>query len=392
MRPRTLSASSLKSASGCLARFGAENMNRTRGVDNIPALIGTSVHGGLEEFVKATRLSDPKMPWEKQILIAFYNKSFAETFGTSDQTSDAYKDGLALTEKWFDRSGYLQTTEVISVEVKSNFPVKTSVGDIPVTYIWDRCDKIDDTTVKVVDYKTIRVPVKASDLHNMIQPRLYALSAQFQFPWAEKIWVEFDLLRHESVGTVFTKEENREMYFYIKAEAERILAANEDNLPETLNADCRYCVRKGTCDAMKSHSEGGGILGLPLIDLVKRKYEIDSQLEGLKWLAEEIDTVLLKEADSQGQIDFSVFDDDINPTMAYDINIKGKRQRTVDTEAVREIVGPEIAGKFGALGVTVIDKMLKSDQLTEDQKARIKQLMGVEWSSPKSSIKKRDFL
>lgn len=376
MIPRTLSASSLNVAETCMARWKAENFERVPSMDNAPALTGTSVHGGLESFVKSVYI-DKKADWsDKQLLLDMYQLAYVETFNTANLETDEYADGLELTNKWYDRTTIKGT--VISCETKSNFPIKTSVGDIPFTYIWDRCDQLDATTIKVVDYKTIRAYLSSEDLKRKIQPRAYALAAQIQFPQAERIWVEFDLLRHDSVGAVFTKEDNAAMYRYLQRAAERIIATDEENTPETLNPECHFCVRKVVCKTLGRAAAGGTVFGISAEEAALRKLEIDSQIKALGYLSAELDTVLMAEAQLRDEIEWV--------TPSAKVAITARKTRKINPTAVANIIGYDIAKKYNGFTMGNVDKLLKGHELTDEQKNELRAEIYFTWGEPSAKV------
>src|SRR5690606_25707099 len=157
------------------------------------------------------------------------------------------------------------TNEVLSVEQKLNFPIKTSAGMIPFTYILDRLDKIENGVYEVVDYKSIRAYIRPEELKGKIQPRAYALAIQIQYPDAEKIFVSFDMLRHnEKIGVTFTRQDNIDTYRYLQRAAERIIATDEDKTEETINEECKWCIKKTTCDTLARSVAAGTVHSLTI--------------------------------------------------------------------------------------------------------------------------------
>ena len=164
---------------------------------------------------------------------------------------------------------------------------------LPFTYIWDRCDSLKDgSEVEVTDYKTVAMPVSPEELRSRIQPRAYALAAQIRFPDAERIWVTYDLLRYDKVGVVFTRAENVATWRYLQQMAVRI--RESDGTKETLNAECRWCVRKSACETLHKHASNGGILGIQDIQVaIDLRAKNDAVLAALKTYQAELDEFIL---------------------------------------------------------------------------------------------------
>lgn len=385
MIPKSLSASSILVSEACMARWKAENYDRTPQMVNDPAGVGSSVHFALEHFVKAVYL-DKTIEWtDVQYLNDMYILGYTTTFDSTDHDTDNFRDGATLVANWYHRFREGLPHEVLSCEVKENFMVKTSVGDIPFNFIWDRADYRGDDVYEVVDYKTLRAFVRPEDLKQKIQPRAYALAAQIKWPNAKRIWVRFDMLRHdESVAVAFTREENADTWRYIKRAAERIIATDEDKVEEKVNDECKWCIRKANCDTLAKVRTGGSVLGMTLEELVERKFYLDAQTTAIKYAQEELDKAIVKEAEQREEIEFEVGD--------YKVDITARKTRKPNSAAIAHLVGPELSRKYGTFTVTNVEKMLKAESLGADVRQRIADEMPGTWGEPHAKITKpKDF-
>lgn len=388
MQPKTLSASALQTAVACPRRYYAENILKTPDQESGVAMVGTTVHGAIERFVQEYCIDKTLKVWDWDILQQYYLKSYVETFGNVDMESNEYLDGLALTEVWYKRTD-VREAEVLSCEVKSTFDVNTSIGVIPFTYIWDRVDKIGEGVYRVVDYKTIRKRVQPGELKKMIQPRAYALACRIQFPDAKEIWVELDILRHDApVSAVFTREDDAETYRFIQRSAERIIAMDDstpekvEEIPETLNPDCAWCVRKVECETLTSHTAGGGVLGKSTKEIAERKLEVASAVKALKYLDEELNEVLISKAEELDLFEWEEED------LLVKISARPTRKLT-NTQAAAKVVGPELLERYGNLTMTSVEKLLKSGELTEDQISQLKSFIEKKYGDPKATVTRR---
>jgi hypothetical protein len=293
-------------------------------------------------------------------------------------------EGYEMMNKWFDRTSF-EGVEVISSEIKDNFPVPTSIGPIPFNYIWDRFDKIGPKTYKVVDYKSNRWPVTVEQLKKKIQPRSYALAAAIQLKAqnieADRIWVEFDMLRHSPVGIVFTREDNIATYKYILDSAQAIIDTPDDNVEERLNGECLFCVRKASCKALGKNIAVGGIHSIPSIEsTIDLRAQLDWQRKGISSLIKDLDEKILIEAKER---DMEKFESDSN---VLEIGIR--RTREVDAERVQHAIGPKLFEKYGSQTITmaIIDKLLKSKELTDQQKIDLRGLVYYKAGQPTVKI------
>lgn len=396
MTPKSLSASAFQVAETCLARFYSENILRTQRPPNKAADLGTAVHSALELYVKAVYL-EKTHPGGLEYLLILYRMHFCIVFETVDPDShEFYAEGRDMLKVWFARTDF-SNRRVISCEVKTSFDIKTSAGPIPFNYIWDRFDKLEDRDeeYEVVDYKTIRRALNPSDLRKKIQARFYGLAAQIQVPTAKKVWVRFDLLRHDSVATVFTREDNIATWNFAKALAEKILGTPEPGtvmpdgstfeVPETLNSECGFCVKKASCKALLSNVTGGGLWSLTTLEeRIDARARMEFQRKGLNILLDEIDEAILKEAAALEQVEFE--------TDNYLAKIKQSSRRSVDAERVEKVVGPEIFARYGGMTLTMASygKMLKDPNLTEQTRAQLSGLAYRAAGDPKVFIEPKN--
>src|ERR1044071_34422 len=210
MIPKSLSATSVAAFENCPARWRAEFFDKAPQPTNEAAALGLAVHGALEDFIVngyKPQGDDKAAAMLENYFFHHYHDLF------SDESRKA--EGLTMCRTWFERTD-LSGRTVLSTEKKDTFLIPTSAGKIPFNYLWDRCDKLDDKVLEVIDYKTIARPISPDGLKDKIQARCYGLAAQLQYPDAERVWVTFDLLRYDPVGIVFTKDDNRATWKYLK--------------------------------------------------------------------------------------------------------------------------------------------------------------------------------
>lgn len=385
MIPNTLSASSLHVAELCMSRWRAEYLERGRGESNDAAALGSAVHGALEYYVKATQMGENRQTESLSLLERFYEMSFMTEFSTADASGPEFDDGWQMLKKWFMRTTF-EGVEVLSCEVKEFFPVKFPNGaEVPFNFIWDRFDKTGDNEYKVVDYKSIRWAIRADDLGIKIQARIYALAVQIKYPDAQKIWVEFDQLRHDAVGMVFTREDNIATWKFLKAAVQRIweFEYDPDDEPETLNSECRWCVRKVSCNAVSKNAAVGGLHSLlSLEDAIERRALMDFQQSAAKSALDELDKWILAEAQQLDSLEFM--------TTNFQANIGVRSTRAVDGERAENILGPDLFKKYGSTSITMgdVDRLLKGDEITNTQKKQLEGIIYQKIGEPKVKTKK----
>jgi hypothetical protein len=377
--PTSVSATSLLVSEACTERWKAENFYKTPQISSTPADVGTTCHFALEQFVKAVYLDKTIRFDDVAYLNDMYKIGYVQTFGSADYDTEEFADGAKLIADWYDRNKHGLVNTVLSCEIKEHFDIKTKAGIIPFTFIWDRCDQIDDTTYEVVDYKSLRAYVTTDQLKKKIQPRAYALAAQIKFPDAQRIWVSFDMLRHGGiVGAVFTRDENAATYRYLQRAVNRIIDTPEDETEERLNDECKWCIRKTVCETLRKATEYGGVVGASLDELIDRRHKVASAALALRYAQDELDSALLKEAESRDQVEFE--------TDEYSVTFAARKMRKADSHAIAQIVGPEMAKKYGNFTVTNIDKMLKDKDLPDNLKQQVQNFITFTWSTPTPKI------
>lgn len=385
MIPATISATALQTAMLCMSRFEAENLNRGRGQDIVAAKLGTTVHGALEMFVDLVYLQKTHERTLK-LLLELYDISWLKTFGSvMDKKSEDYKDGATMLKNWFERADLEQPgRKVLSVEQKLNFPVKIGGVEVPFNYILDRFDTTEDNVYRVVDYKTNRWGVNPADLREKVQPRAYALATQIMYPDASAIWVEFDMLRHDGpVGAMFTRDDNAETWRTFKKIFQRIADTPEGNAPETLNDQCNFCVRKGTCSALQKNLLVGGVVGMDPISLVDIRARLEYQLKGVKSAIDEIDKILIPNAKEEDWLSLE--------SQSNKIEIGIRETRDIDPTRAELVLGPDLWAKYGQAKIlmSTIDKLLKGDELTNEQKRDLRGLIFKNQGNPRIAVKQK---
>lgn len=384
MIPKSLSATSLNVSQLCMSRWEAEMFHRGGGLDNVAALAGTAAHGALELYVTKCIL-EGQFPATVETLLMFYKMSYTTTFNSSDTDTEEYLEGVDMLRRWFKRTDF-STFEVLSCEIKETFDIKTSAGPIPFNYIWDRFDRLDADTIRVVDYKTNRWDINPLDLKKKVQARAYAVAAQIKFPDAKRIKVEFDMLRHDGPkGIVFTREENVATWRFMQDQAEKIIATPEGEAQETLNGECRFCIKKFTCEALRKNIGAGGIMAVSdpsqAVDL---RAMLEWQAAAITSTMKDLDAMILAQAKAE---DVDLYE---SPTNRMKVTVSSRRN--VDAERVEMVLGPALFAKHGgrSFAVGTLDKLLKGDEITDEQKAQLRGLVWNKKGEPRVSIEPKN--
>jgi hypothetical protein len=358
-------------------RWVAEFMERTPNIGNNAASVGTAVHGALEEFVRAVYIEKTHAGLDrvqqKELLITFYQISYVKTFGTSDMETPEYDDGFKLSMRWFERTTWDDVEYVESVELKETIAIPYNhpdgtVHEIPFNYIMDRVDYLGNNVWRVVDYKSIRALIQPGELETKLQARAYALAIQIKHPEAERINVIFDLLRHEPVGLVITREDNVAFWRFLCAETQRIVNTKPEDIKPNLNSECKWCVKNVTCEAFQLNAINGGIMGLS-IDEIAGKYEqmLDMQTT-LNIIVPKLEEELMKHAAKTEVLDWETTDG--REVSVFTTN----GRRSVNAERVQELLGEKLFAKYGktSMTVTALDELIKDPTLDPLTRKKLK--------------------
>lgn len=377
MIPRSLSATAAAAFEACPARWKAEFANRVPAPSSSAADLGTVCHATLEDFVAAGH--EPQQKGKQPIIEGMYEKHYHDLMPDDSRKAE----GMSMIRTWHERTDFINRV-VLSTEKKESFDIPTSAGPIPFNYIWDRCDLLEgpwshngEMRIEVIDYKTISRPLSPDGLKDKIQARCYGLAAQLKYPEADKIWVTFDLLRYDPVGVVFTKDENRATWRYLKKLAERVIELEEsDPFPERLNNECHWCIRRLSCESLQANVAVGGIMSLgDPKEVAAKRHKLAQQAKALDKLVQELDDYLIDWAEKEDVLEWAT--DDLR------VVVTARKTRAIDSSRAAEVLTPDQLKKYGSVGVTTVDRMIKEGALTPAQKANLIDLMSNKFGEPK---------
>jgi len=390
MELKKLSASSLRAADMCLARFYADTQaGYGAHIKNNYARLGSSVHGALQDYVQVNYI-DKKFFANEDFLIALYNKHFQEEFQTADLSGEWYEAGKEMLQRWYDRTDF-SYFEVVSVEKKLHFDVKTSIGVIPVTYIIDRLDYLGNGVYRVIDYKSSNELLNPKLLFDKIQAKIYALAMMIELkdaqPPVQEIWVEFDMLRFTPVQTLFNRQQIGESYRMLQRAAEKIIEAKVDeDHPiqelETLNPECGFCIRKATCSALLNNIKVGGTYTFDTLeDMVNARALFEFQMKAAKAAMDELNPLILAQMEQAELIEMD--------TTLVDVKVDMYKSRVFDVDQIIRIIGQEKFYELGGKNVITaadFDRMIKRVTSAEAQLLKT-EAVGFEYGDPRVKVK-----
>jgi putative RecB family exonuclease len=137
-----LSYSRLSRFEQCPLSFKLHYIERLRAEPGLPLRFGKAVHAVLEVLVREHMEEERVGPlWQ-------------EAWAREERTGvDVFQEGVEILQRFVRDQGALDAHDVLAVEKEFRLPVGsfTELGFI------DRVDRVDDETIKVIDYKTNRM-------------------------------------------------------------------------------------------------------------------------------------------------------------------------------------------------------------------------------------------
>lgn len=381
MRPATVSPSSLQVAEKCLKRFDVEYVGKSRTVAGAPALLGTACHAALEMYTRRCVFGGFEDERTEETLLKYYEEAFIDGFGGLDEDREAFEDGREMLVNWHAHNEapalgaerLFSRVEVLQTETKETFDVPTAFGTVPMNFIIDRADMDPELGYTVSDYKTVRYPLSAEEMHRKLQFRIYALAAEMKHPDQDRWWVFADNLRDEApTGVAFTHEDNVATWEYIIGLTTTIFETDEPT--PTLNSECGWCILNATCPAVLKSIDIGGIDTMSTAEQVDVLGQLQAQKKANEVAYSRVSKILAEKAEHE----------DVNLLMGEKskFTLYRRSNRVVtDADKVRSIVGEAIFDEYGTTGAEIkigqLDKMRKEHkaELTDEQLAAIDELI-----------------
>jgi RecB family exonuclease len=216
-------------------------------INRLPAEVGTPLRFGkllhrtqedvLREHVRANRTG----ALDATHAASAYRVAWKDS-GLSDH--GLFAEGLGLLGNWMRREGVVDYREVLGIE--QDFDLR--IGPHRIIGAIDRVDRLADDAVRVRDYKSSRLPPSRQDVDESLQLAIYDLAARQLWPWAKRVEVGLDLLRHDTLLAVERTDDQREATRqYILATIAQIEAA--ETFPARPSTLCVHSDHRSQCSA-----------------------------------------------------------------------------------------------------------------------------------------------
>lgn len=249
--------------------------------------MGTAVHGVMEDYYL-----DPSQDVE-ELFGKWWAKYGPEELGN-------FKACLNMVLDYLERNPY--KPNIIALELE----FQTSINGVPVSGTIDRIDRIDEETIRIIDYKTNHRPWTRAELEESIQFQMY-VSALQQPNMREKIGhfskVEctYEMLRLGYSQTISYDQDTLNQFgLWLNAIWTKILSG-VDREPK-FNQYCGYCPMKDTCPVFKDKLENIDEVAddAEIATLVEQRETLKNQEKLLKVQLREVDTRIKEEISNFG--------------------------------------------------------------------------------------------
>jgi putative RecB family exonuclease len=214
--------------------------------DTIFTKVGTAIHGVMEDYYAAQLTTGAAVA-------AISTEELFDRWWTEHAISDWdwYEDWRGFVVDYFNRQ--TEKPNVIALELE----FRTSINGVPFSGTIDRIDRVDDKTIRIVDYKTNFMPFSAGDLEESVQFRSYDLAVRTnevrellrkngdtgEF---DTVLCTYEMLRlGYQQHTTFTRESQTIFADWLKMIWNKILSG-VDRSPQ-LNKYCAFCQKRESC-------------------------------------------------------------------------------------------------------------------------------------------------
>lgn len=211
---------------------------------------GTCAHLILEYFHNEANIETPESEWPKIMKKCFVKavKEFPYTDINQLQSTPDGKSRMGLEYLKEIIQEYLNVLKkegmprVLGNEISYSFNIR---NDALVRGYIDRVDIVNDTTLRVVDYKTSKSPKYLKKFQLLV----YAVALKERYPHIEKVYGDFVLLKHgcERKSFVFKDFDIEKCYDLINDNVE--LIETDSTWAQKPSPLCKFCDYRKLCSA-----------------------------------------------------------------------------------------------------------------------------------------------
>lgn len=303
-----LSYSRLSRFEQCPLSFKLHYIEKKLAEPNDSLRFGKAVHATLEVLVQEQMEQERTGILSEERAMELWRQAFVAE-GMSGM--ELFQEGVTILKNFIREQGVIDHQDVLAIEQEFHLPV----GPFTVLGYIDRVDRVDDETVEVIDYKTNRMLFTRDEVDASLQMSLYHLAAQMLWPWAKKVRLTFNMLRHNiSMVTERNQEQLEAAKSYVMSMGQQTESATE--FPARLNSNCIYCDHRNDCPVYAKALKGKRTFicddMMKLNEVAREREEVANLAKVLYARKQELEDVLkthLKENDDLivGKIRYCMF-------------------------------------------------------------------------------------
>lgn len=306
LRPKTTarnehwSFSRLTRFEGCPLSYKLHYLDRLHSEPGEPLQFGKAIHAVLEKLYVEHTLDERVGGLDVRRAIELFQREWSSSglVGTA-----LFREGLEMLETYCTAQQLVDHTRVLAVEKEFRLPVG---GGEVLGYI-DRIDRLDDSTIEVVDYKTNRQLFAREEVDESLQLGLYELAVRRLYPWVKNVRLSYVMLRHGSLKqtTTRTPKQLEAVALYAATLGEAMDTTSD--FPARVGPNCVYCDHRRACGAYaevlaSDHREQVTNDPTDLAALSREREHVAARAKIFYARREEIDRILKAHLKSAGEL------------------------------------------------------------------------------------------
>lgn len=247
-RNSSLSYSRLSRYEQCPLSFRLHYIEKRRSAPTDAMRFGKCVHATLERLIQEVTAGEVVGLLSEKRAFELYQQAWAAEGLVG---ADLFREGMDIVRAFVADEGVVDHQDILAIEQRFNL----QVGRFKVIGYIDRVDRVDDETVRVIDYKTNRILFTRDEVDTSLQLSLYHLAARKLWPWAKNVELQFHMLRHGvRINTRRTEEDLQAARAYV--ETLGVQTETAADYPARLNSNCIYCDHRQQCPAYAAAVQG----------------------------------------------------------------------------------------------------------------------------------------
>ncbi len=237
-----ISVSRIKRYEQCPLAFKLHYIDKKKGEYGPALAFGSLLHAVLENLYKWAKAEEFQGFIEQSLIHEEYDRQWKnfDIIGL-----DEYNEGLEII------TDYLKCTEIDCydiLDIEHEFTVE--INDYTFNGKIDLVTKVNDDTIRIIDYKSNRQLFTQSEIDSDLQLSVYNIIARDTWKWAKNVELEFHMIRHNKIqkpSEPRTKEQCENAIRYMIAIAKRTEDKNT-KFEARLNSYCSYCDQCNNCE------------------------------------------------------------------------------------------------------------------------------------------------